>query len=119
MRQGYSAQHEPAKPGTMPIEQAARWWARRCGTDKPHRSTLVRWATRGCRGRRLRAELAGGRWFVTEAALADFHRHLNELPADVPDRAAGPVRKAEIAAALQQLDILLGNSSQPRREVAT
>jgi hypothetical protein len=37
----------------------------------------------------------------------------------VPDRAAGPVRKAEIAAALQQLDILLGDSSQPRREVAT
>jgi hypothetical protein len=115
MRQGYSAHRGQEKPAdgnaaAMPIEQAATWWARRCGSKKPHRSTLVRWAIRGCRGRRLRAELAGGRWYVSESALAEFHRHVNQLPARASDRSAGPARAVEIAAAFEELDSLIGSS---------
>jgi hypothetical protein len=91
----------------MTMEQAARWWARRCGTVKPNRSTLIRWATRGCRGRRLRAELHGGRWYVTAHSLAEFHRHLNEAPAIAADRAAGPVRVAAIEENVRRLEAVL------------
>ncbi len=113
MRQGYSAHggHEKAVVSdiaAMPFEHAARWWGCRSGTKKPHRSTLVRWAIRGCRGRRLRAELVGGRWYVTESALLEFHRHINDLPALSTDRSAGPTRAAEIADAFNELDRLIG-----------
>jgi hypothetical protein len=97
----------------MTIDAAARWWARRCGTAKPHRATLIRWATRGCRGRRLRAELHGGRWYVTEQSLRDFHRHLNELPAAAQDRAAGPVRAAEIGSNVCRLEAFLAGADLP------
>ena len=114
MPQGYSTHLGQEKPAAsvnaaMSLEQAARWWSRHCGTKKPHRSTLIRWAIRGCRGRRLKAELAGGRWYVTEPAMLEFHRHVNELPAAAVDRSAGPSRCAEIEAAFTELDALIGS----------
>lgn len=98
----------------MPIERAAAWWARRSGTPRPHRATLIRWATRGVKGHRLRAERNGGRWYVTEAALVEFHRVLNEQSIAIPT--AGPVRVSEIAAAQRRLDELIGQRN--RLEVA-
>ena len=97
------------RESNMTIDAAARWWAQRCGTTKPHRATLIRWATRGCRGRRLRAELHGGRWYVTEDALRDFHRHLNALPVALADRTAGPVRAAEIRENIRRLEAVLAS----------
>jgi hypothetical protein len=94
---------------TMTIEAAAAWWARYCRAPRPHRSTLIRWATRGCRGRRLRAELSGGRWYVTEASLREFHRQTNEPRPDAVDRSAGPTRAAEIAANVQRLEDVLAS----------
>lgn len=86
----------------MSMERAAAWWARRSGAPRPHRSTLIRWATRGVNGTRLRAERAGGRWYVTEAALVEFHRKLNEQSIEIPT--AGPVRVMQIAAAQRKLE---------------
>jgi len=90
----------------LSIEAAATWWARRSGTPKPHRATLIRWATRGVRGIRLPAERVGGRWYVTEAGLLEFHRRLNSRP-EVPPP-AGAIRAAEIAAAQRELEAILG-----------
>jgi hypothetical protein len=86
----------------MSIQRAAAWWAKRSGTPRPHRSTLIRWATRGVNGLRLRAERSGGRWYVTEGALAEFHRALNEQSIAIPT--AGPVRVLEVAAAMRRLE---------------
>jgi hypothetical protein len=89
------------------LNAAAREWARLTGTPRPHRSTLLRWATRGCRGVRLAAERAGNSWAITPAALAEFHRQLNDRPAvTVP---AGPVRSAQIAQANDEFDRLVGD----------
>lgn len=113
MREGYFAEKGQGKPDSdlpehMTVEQAATWWARRSRTPKPHRATLVRWATRGCRGHRLHAECVGGRWYVSEAALRDFHRLLNQPQPMAVDRSAGPVRAADVSAAITEIDRLLG-----------
>lgn len=49
-------------------------------------STLHRWRASGVRGVRLRAWLVGGRWFTTEAALAEFVAAQNngERPISAP-----------------------------------
>lgn len=87
----------------MSMERAAAWWADRSRTPRPHRQTLIRWATRGVRGTRLEAERRGGRWFVTEEALVAFHRLLNRID-DVDPMPAGGRRAAEIKANLARLD---------------
>ena len=90
----------------MSMERAAAWWSRMSGAPRPHRATLVRWAMHGVRGFRLRAERSGGRWYVTEEALLEFHRRINELP-DVASP-AGPARAAAIAGRHRRLDELIG-----------
>lgn len=92
----------------LTVERAAAWWARRSGTPRPHRATLIRWATRGIRGHRLRAECVGGRWYVTEAALVEFHQRLNEPREKQVDRSAGPTRIAAIAEAQRRLEEITG-----------
>ncbi len=111
-RQGYI--HVPPRENAgspaaaLGLNQAAREWARLTGTTKPHRSTLLRWATRGVRGVRLAAERAGNSWAITPAALAEFHRQLNDRPAVTVQ--AGPVRAAQIAQANDEFDRLTGGS---------
>ena len=113
MQEGYCDPSGHGKPGvesgtTLPITAAARWWARQSGTPRPHKATLIRWATRGIRGHRLRAERHGGRWFVSVAALETFHRVLNEPPPRTVDRSAGPIRVATVARVIQELDTQAG-----------
>jgi len=87
----------------MSMERAAAWWADRSRTPRPHRQTLIRWATRGVRGTRLQAERRGGRWFVTEEALVEFHRVINLVDVG-QSRPAGVTRAAEIEANLAKLE---------------
>lgn len=101
--------HTPAKKISM--NQGAAYWSRITGAPRPHRSTLIRWAIKGCRGKRLRAEALAGRWFTTEADIEDFLRHVTTLPTDAVDRAAGPARAAQVQRALDDLDRVIA----PRR----
>ena len=43
----------------------------------PHVTTMLRWATRGCRGPRLGTYRIGGRRCTTRAAVARFLNQLN------------------------------------------
>lgn len=52
---------QPETTGYLSISEAATWMARNVPPfKKPHVSTITRWATRGCRGRRLRTVRHGG-----------------------------------------------------------
>jgi hypothetical protein len=96
-------------PAALPLNAAAREWARMTGTSRPHRSTIMRWCVKGCRGVRLCGRRSGNGWVVTPEALAEFHARINERPATsmtVPE--ANPARAAEIATALGELDKLIG-----------
>ncbi len=95
----------------MRLTQAAAEWHRITGAPRPHRATLARWCIRGCRGIRLLGERSGGQWYVTTGALLEFHRLTNVLPEHAVSRAAGPVRAAEIARSLVELDAILGGRS--------
>jgi hypothetical protein len=107
----YPRQCADGIPRALPINEAAREWARITGTPRPHRSTLIRWCTRGCRGVRLAGRLAGGGWFVTPDALREFHSRINSRrQADDQAVEAGPARAAEIATALVELDALIGRA---------
>jgi hypothetical protein len=86
------------------IQEAARFWSQITGTPRPHRCTMLRWAQKGIRGRRLRAEQIGGRWFVTPDAVEEFHRHMTRPAVDCIDQAAGPTRAAQIAKHHDELD---------------
>lgn len=86
------------------MQRAAAYWARVTGAPRPHRGTLIRWATRGVRGRRLRAELLGGRWYTSEPEVDEFLRHLTQVPEMCCDQAAGDVRTSQVQAALADLD---------------
>ena len=105
----------------MSMERAAAWWADRSHTPRPHRQTLIRWATRGVRGTRLRAERRGWRWFVTEDALVDFHRRMNEIESSIPTSASA-ARAAEIDASFarltQKLNRKRGSACRPAHNVA-
>ena len=68
------------------MQRAAAYWAKVTGAPRPHRGTLVRWATRGVRGRRLRAELLGGRWFTSEAEVDEFLRHVTQVALEAGER---------------------------------
>jgi hypothetical protein len=89
------------------MTQGAAYWARITGAPRPHRCTLIRWATKGCRGRRLQAEPLAGRWFTTTEAIEEFLRHVTQLPADVTDRTAGPARAAQVQRSLDDLDRMI------------
>lgn len=89
------------------MNEGAAYWARVTGTPRPHRGTLIRWAIKGCRGKRLRAEPLAGRWFTTEAAIEEFLRHVTTLPGDSAERSAGPARAAQVQRALDDLDQMI------------
>lgn len=86
------------------MNEGAAYWARITGAPRPHRGTLIRWAQKGVRGRRLQAEPLAGRWYTTAEAIESFLRHLTQLPADTADRSAGPARAAQVQRALDDLD---------------
>lgn len=94
--------HTPVPKISM--NEGAAYWARITGAPRPHRGTLIRWAIKGVRGRRLRAEALAGRWFTTAEAIEEFLRHVTELPPDAADRSAGPARAAQVQRALDDLD---------------
>lgn len=86
------------------MSDSARLFARLTGAPRPHRATMLRWAIKGVKGTRLRAERLGGRWYTTPEAVEDFLRLVNTVPDDTADRTAGPVRAAQVQRALDDLD---------------
>ena len=97
------------------MNHGAAYWARITGAPRPNRCTLIRWATKGCRGKRLQAEPLAGRWFTTEAAVEQFLRHVSEMPAVAIDRTAGPARAAQVQRALDDLDRVIAPKRGGRR----
>jgi hypothetical protein len=94
----------PAIEGAaMSMIDAAKWLAAMTGGPRPHAHTVLRWATKGIRGQRLRAERIGGRWFVTPQALAEFHRRINQEPEGGHVGEAGDMRRGQVQAAVAQL----------------
>jgi len=110
-RHAEKAMHKPARKISM--NQGAAYWSQITGAPRPHRGTLIRWAIKGVRGKRLQAEPLAGRWFTTEAAIEDFLRHLSQPQADAVDRAAGPARAAQVQRTLDDLDAVI--ERKPRR----
>jgi hypothetical protein len=95
-------------PKMLPMQRVAALWSEMTGAPRPHRSTLIRWVVKGVKGRRLRAELLGGRWYSWPDAVSEFHRAMTTPGADVVDRTAGPTRTARIQADIDELDELIG-----------
>jgi len=103
------------KPKLLPVNRAAAHWAAITGTPRPHRSSLIRWATKGVRGIRLRGEHIAGRWYVSEQAIEEFLRSTTQLDEQCVDRAAGPARAAQVQRTHGQLDIEIA-SKRPGRK---
>ena len=97
------------------MNEGAAHWSRITGAPRPHRGTLIRWAIKGCRGKRLRAETLGGRWFTTTDAIEEFLRHVSQPPADAVDRTAGPARAAQVQRSLDDLDRMIAPKRPSRR----
>lgn len=106
----------PARKISM--NEGAAYWSRITGAPRPHRCTLIRWAIKGCRGRRLQAEPLAGRWFTTEAAIEEFLRHLSQPHPQAADRTAGPARAAQVQRALDDLDRVIERKPRGRRPKA-
>jgi hypothetical protein len=106
---------QPEKKISM--TDGAAYWARITGAPRPHRGTLIRWALKGCRGKRLQAEPLAGRWFTTESAIEDFLRHLSQPAPDAIDRTAGPARAAQVQRGLDELDRMIApkRPGRPRK----
>jgi hypothetical protein len=100
------------------MNQGAAYWARITGAPRPHRGTLIRWALKGVRGKRLQAELLAGRWFTTEAAIEELLRHVSQPVADAVDRTAGPARAAQVQRALDDLDVVIAPKPRGRKPQA-
>jgi hypothetical protein len=100
------------------MNEGAAYWARITGAPRPHRGTLIRWAIKGCRGKRLRAEPLAGRWFTTTEAIEEFLRHVSQPPADATDRTAGPARAAQVQRALDDLDQVIAPKRPGRKPQA-
>jgi hypothetical protein len=98
------------RPRMISMNRAAAMWSKITGTPRPHRATMLRWAIKGVKGARLRAERLGGRWYSTHEAVIDFHRQLTTATAAQSDHAAGPSRIAQIQASLTELDRLIGQA---------
>jgi hypothetical protein len=108
--------HKPEPKISM--NEGAAHWSRITGAPRPHRGTLIRWALKGVRGKRLRAEPLAGRWFTTEAAIEEFLRHLSQPPVDAVDRSAGPARAAQVQRALDDLDAVIAPKPRGRKPQA-
>jgi len=79
---------------------------------------MLRWAIKGVKGMRLRAERLGGRWYTTPEAIEDFVRQVSEFPADAGNRNPGPVRAAQLQTALDHLDRKIARRIPGRRTKA-
>ncbi len=97
------------------MNQGAAYWSRITGAPRPHRGTLIRWALKGVRGKRLRAEPLAGRWFTTTNAIEDFLRHLSQAPADAVKQIPGPARAAQMQRALDDLDRVIAPKRPGRK----
>ena len=97
------------------MQAAAGHWARMTGTPRPHRGTLIRWATRGVRGRRLRGELIAGRWYTTLDDIEEFLRHMTQPISECLDQAAAPIRAAQVERAINELDDMIARKPTSRR----
>jgi hypothetical protein len=109
--------HQPEPKISM--NDAAAYWSRITGAPRPHRGTLIRWAIRGVRGKRLRAEPLAGRWYTTTDAIEEFLRHVSQPAAAGVDRTAGPVRTAQVQRALDDLDAVIAPKRPGRRKTAS
>jgi len=98
------------------MNEGAAYWARITGTPRPHRGTLIRWAIKGCRGKRLRAEALAGRWYTTHDAIEEFLRHVSQVPVEAVSRTAGPARAAQVQRALDDLDHMIERKPRGRRK---
>ena len=94
----------------MPFVEAAAEWAKMTGTPRPHRGTMIRWATRGVRGVTLKARRFLGRWYTTSDALEDFLRRCEFAPPQQGVESPGPIRSARIEESLRKLDRKLNRS---------
>lgn len=108
--------HKPLPKISM--VEGAKYWARITGAPRPHRGTLIRWALKGVRGKRLRAEPLAGRWFTTTDAIEEFLRHLTTPQDDAADRAAGPARAAQLQRRLDDLDRMIAPGRPGRKPKA-
>jgi Protein of unknown function (DUF1580) len=61
----------------FPLTEAHRHLPRRQGGKKLHRTTLGRWASKGCRGVVLKTWLVGGIRYTNAEAVAEFVSDLN------------------------------------------
>lgn len=100
------------------MQDSAKLFASITGAPRPHRATMLRWALKGVRGKRLLAERLGGRWYTTPEAVEDFLRHVTALPDDVTDRTAGPARAAQVQRALDDLDRKIAPKRRGRKPQA-
>ena len=100
------------------MTDGAAYWARITGAPRPHRSTLIRWAIKGVRGKRLQAEALAGRWFTTAEAIEEFLRHVTQLPPEAADRTAGPARAAQVQRSIDALDEKIAPKPRGRRPQA-
>jgi hypothetical protein len=107
-----NAMRQPEQKITM--NEGAAYWSRITGTPRPHRSTLIRWAIKGVRGRRLRAEPLAGRWYTTTDAVDDFLRHMTQGSGPA-DQSASPTRAAQVGRALDELDQMIERKPAGRR----
>jgi hypothetical protein len=112
-----NAMRQPEQKITM--NEGAAYWARITGTPRPHRGTLIRWAIKGVRGKRLRAEPLAGRWYTTTDAIEEFLRHVTQPPECAVDRIAGPARTAQVQRALDDLDAVIAPKRRGRSKSAT
>lgn len=66
---------------------------------RPHISTVIRWTTKGARGRVLASTMVGGRRFTTVADVRDFIQVMpGKSPAIEAETAKQTTRRAEKAA---------------------
>jgi hypothetical protein len=100
------------------MQTAAAYWAKVTGTPRPHRGTLIRWASKGVRGVRLQAEPIAGRWYTTTDAVDEFLRHMPR-PGDVgSDVTAVTVRATQVGMAIEDLDQMLDRKPAKRHRSA-
>jgi hypothetical protein len=92
----------------FPLAEAGRRLGQILG-DKPlPPCTMYRWVHKGTSGFRLDAVCLGGRWYVSEAAIARFVANVTQARVGSPDRRVSPrgssSRRAERVA--HELDAL-------------
>lgn len=86
------------------LEKGAAIWAKLTGVPRPHRATLLRWATRGVKGHRLQAERLAGRWYTTPRAIEEFLRQASRPGDQGLASPAGPARSAQVQRTIDALD---------------